>query len=203
MPLYLCVQYYWNTYISRSVLSLRLLSVAISISALCLIFILGRRLFNTQAGLIAMLCFALSPIHVQFAKEIRMYGIMTLLAAALVYLFCNLFEKGGKRWWVLYAITALLLSWTHPFALLLPFSLGLFWLLTTPRDIRRLFMWSMMNGVVLLPAAVYVLSIQSGARTASNWMRVPALSELVADIIADDAIGMTYQVNAQRTHLRG
>jgi hypothetical protein len=144
-----------------------------------------------------MLCFALSPIHVQFAKEIRMYGIMTLLALALVYLFCNLFEKGGKRWWVLYAVTALLLSWTHPFALLLPFSLGLFWLLTTPRDIRRLFMWSMMNGVVLLPAAVYVLSIQFwGEDSTSNWMRVPALSELVADIIADDAIGMTYQLNA-------
>lgn len=197
MPLYLCVQYYWNTYVSRSVVSLRLLSVAISMLTLCFVFILGRRLFDTRAGLVAMVCFALSPIHVQFAKEIRMYGLMTLLAAALVYIFCNLFEKGGKRWWVLYAVTALLLSWTHPFALLLPFSLGLFWLITMPKGIRRLFAWSMMNGVVLLPAAVYVLTIQFwGEDSTSNWMRVPALSELVADIIADDAIGMTYQVNA-------
>jgi uncharacterized membrane protein len=197
MPLYLSMEYYWNTYISQSVVSLRLMSVFISMGVLVFVFLLGRKMFNTNAGLIAMLCIALSPIHVQFSKEIRMYGLMTLLAAALVYIFYHLYEDRGKRWWGLYAIVALLLSWTHPFALLLPFSLGVFWLTVNPRDLRRLFAWSMLNAAVLLPAAIYVLSIQFwGEDSTSGWMRLPSISEFFADILADDAIGMTYQVNA-------
>ena len=197
MPLYLIAEYYWNKYISHSVVFLRVLSVLISLCALSLLFLLGKKIFNPRTGLIAAICFALSPIHVQFAKEIRMYGLMTLLSVALVYIFCRLYEHGGKRWWVLYAITALLLSWTHPFALLLPFLLGVFWLTANPKDIKRLFGWSIVNALVLLPAAIYVLSIQFwGEDSTSNWMRLPSVSELLTDMLADDAIGMTYQVNA-------
>ena len=197
MPLYLSMEYYWNKYVSPSIISLRLLSVLISMLAIVLLFFTGRKLFNTHAGLIAMLCISLSPIHVQFAKEIRMYGLMTLFAVALIYVFYHLFQNGGKRWWILYAAVALLLSWTHPFALLLPFTLGVFWLTTSPKDMRRLILWSMVNACVLLPAAVYVLSIQFwGEDSTDNWMHLPNISELFADLLADDAIGMTYQVNA-------
>jgi len=129
-----------------------------------------------------------------------MYGLMTLLAVALVYVFYQLFQQGGKRCWTLYALVALLLSWTHPFALLLPVTLGIFWLSSTPKDLRRIIAWSMLNACVLLPAALYVLSIQFwGEDSTSNWMRLPSVSELLADIVADDAIGMTYQVNATPT----
>lgn len=203
MPLYLALEFYWNRYVHRSVVSLRLMSILIGMGALPLIFLLGRQLFGAQAGLIAMFCAALSPIHVQFAKEIRMYGLMTLLAVALVYIFCLLFQQNKKRWWALYAVTALLLSWTHPFALLLPFTLGVFWLTMYPRDLRRLIVWSAVNGLVLLPTVVYVLSIQFwGEDSTSLWMRVPTISEITADIFADDAIGMTYQVNATPTAWR-
>ena len=63
MPLYLSMEYYWNTYISQSIVSLRLMSVFISMGILVFVFMIGRKMFNTNAGLIAMLCIALSPIH--------------------------------------------------------------------------------------------------------------------------------------------
>ncbi|HDP34329.1 MAG TPA: tetratricopeptide repeat protein [Candidatus Hydrogenedentes bacterium] len=200
MPLYLGIEYFWNKYVHHSVVSLRLLSVIFGVSVLPLIFLLGRKLFNARAGLVSMFCAAMSPIHVQFSKEIRMYSVMTLLALALVIIFVCLLQSRQWRWWVLYALVALLLSWTHPFAVLLPFTLGVFWVTAYPGDIRRIIAWGALNACVLLPAAVYVLTIQFwGEDTTGGWMRLPTLSELAADIFADDAIGMTYQVNATPT----
>ena len=197
MPMYLAIEYYWNRYVHAAPLALRILSVLIGLALLPLLFVIGSRMYGRNAGLIAMFCAALSPIHVQFSREIRMYGLMTLLAALATYAFCRIMEGGRRRWWLLYAAAMLPLSWTHPFALLLPFAQGLFWLLTRPRDIKRLFLWGLLTAVVALPAAAWVLTIQFwGQDSTESWMRAPNLVELVNDMFADDAIGATYQVNA-------
>jgi len=197
MPMYLAIEYCWNRYVNASPLALRVLSVLLGLALLPVLFMIGTRMYGRNAGLIAMFCAALSPIHVQFSREIRMYGLMTLLAAVAVYAFCRIMEGGRRRWWLLYALAMLPLSWTHPFALLLPFAQGLFWLLTRPRDIKRLFLWGMLSAAVALPAALWVLTIQFwGQDSTESWMRPPTVVELVNDIFADDAIGATYQVNA-------
>lgn len=197
MPMYLAVEYYWNRFVSASTLSLRLLSVLFGLITLPLLFLVGAHLFGRNVGLIAMFCLALSPIHIQFSREIRMYGLMTLLAVIAVYVFCHIIEGGGKKWWGLYGIVMLALSWTHPFALLLPVSMGVFWLLSRPRDIVRLFKWGLLTALVALPAALWVLTIQFwGQDSTESWMRAPNLIELINDIFADDAIGATYQLNA-------
>ena len=197
MPLYLAVEYYWNRFVNASTLSLRLLSVLIGLLTLPLLFLLGRHLFGRNVGLIAMFCAALSPIHIQFSREIRMYGLMTLLVLIAVYAFCRIFEGGDRKWWFLYGIVMLMLSWTHPFALLLPLVMGVFWLLSRPRDLFRLFKWGLLTGLIALPAAVWVLTIQFwGQDSTESWMRAPNFIELANDIFADDAIGATYQLNA-------
>lgn len=197
MPMYLSLEYYWNRHVHASPVALRLLSVLIGIAVLPVLFFLGKYLFGVKAGLIAMFCAAVSPIHIQFSKEIRMYGLMTLLAVVAVYAFCRILDNGRKIWWLVYAVSVLLLSWTHPFALLLPFVQGLFWLLAYPRDIRRLFMWGVLTAVMTVPAALWVLGIQFwGQDSTESWLRAPTLIELVNDIFADDAIGATYQLNA-------
>ncbi len=200
MPLYLLIEYYWNCYVNASPLALRLLSLLFGLAVLPVTFLLGKHLYGPVAGLIAMGCVALSPIHVQFSREIRMYGLMTLLAVSAVYAFCRLLEDKGLRWRILYGVSILLLSWNHPFALLLPFVMGVFWLIAFPGDFMRLFKWGLLTAVVVMPAALWVLTIQFwGQDSTESWMRVPNLVELLNDIFADDAIGATYQVNASPT----
>jgi len=197
MPLYLAVEYYWNRYVHASPLALRVLSVLFGLAVLPALYLLGKFLFGPGVGLIAMFCAALSPIHVQFSKEIRMYGLFTLLAVIVVYAFCRMLEDPKRRWWIVYAVAVALLSWTHPFALLLPPALGLFWLVTRPGEITRWFKWGLLTAAVTLPAAIWVITIQFwGQDSTASWMRAPTLVELVNDIFADDAIGATYQVNA-------
>ncbi len=197
MPLYLAIEYYWNRHVNASPLALRALSVLLGMAVLPVLYLLGNHFFGPGAGLITMLCAALSPIHVQFSKEIRMYGLFALLAIITVYAFCRLLEDRKRRWWVLYVAALLPLSWTHPFALLLPLTLALFWLAAYPGDIVRLFKWGLLTAAVTLPAALWVITIQFwGPDSTESWMRAPTLAELANDIFADDAIGATYQVNA-------
>ncbi|MFA7691667.1 MAG: tetratricopeptide repeat protein [Candidatus Hydrogenedentes bacterium] len=199
MPLYLMMEYYWNRWVHASPLALRFLSIFLGLLILPLLYLLGVYLFDRKVALIAMFCLALSPIHVQFSQEIRMYGLMTLLALAAVYAFCRLYTEEEKkyRWWFLYGLSILLLSWTHPFSLLLPVVMGLFWIMSRPRDFWRAFKWGALTAVLVLPAVLWVLAIQFwGQESTDTWLRLATVRELIHDIFTDDAIGTTFQLNA-------
>ena len=61
-----------------------------ALSALCgtlnipIIFLLGRRLAGLRAGLLAALLLAVSPFHVHFAQEARMYALLALSASLAI-----------------------------------------------------------------------------------------------------------------------
>ncbi len=195
MPLYYTFEYAWNRYVSRSIPAMRVLSILIGVLIIPVVYLLGRDLFGKNAGLIAALCLALSPIHRQFAQEIRMYGMMTLLSALSAYSFFHVLRGDGRRWWVLHAVVNLGLFWTHPFAILLPAVEGAFWLMFHPGQYRRLACWIAMNAVIALPSAIYMATIRFWSQgTTGDWMRLPTLIEFASDLFADDCIGLTYQL---------
>lgn len=197
MPLYYTFEYLWNRHVSNDFDTQRYLSILIGMLLLPAGYLLGRQFFGPGGGLIVMLCVALSPIHIQFSREIRMYGMMTVLAALSVHSFARIVGGGGRRWWVLHGLINMLLSWTHPFAVLIPFTEFVFWVGAFPRDWRRVGKWVGLHLLAVAPVAVYIASIRfwDQASTAS-WMKVPSLHEFVGDLFADDAIGMTYQLRA-------
>ncbi len=197
MPLYYTLEYFWHKHISDRPAGLRLLSILIGMAVLPVIYLFGRDLFGANAGLIAALCVALSPIHRQFSQEIRMYGLMTLLALLSCYAFMHLLRHGGRRWWTLYAVTTLLLFWTHPFATLVPAVQGLYWLCFHAEQRRRFISWAALTGALFLPSAAYIATIRFWpVDSTGDWMKLPTLREFAGDLFADDCIGLTYQLRA-------
>ena len=71
----------------------RMLSALIGVLTIPVIFFMGRRLMDVRAGLIAALILALSPFHVRFAQEARMYTLLALNVGlallALAYLLTD------------------------------------------------------------------------------------------------------------------
>lgn len=197
MPLYYTLEYFWHKHISDRPAGLRLLSILIGMAILPAIYIFGRDLFGPSAGLVAALCVALSPIHRQFSQEIRMYGLMTLLALLSCYTFMHLLRHGGRRWWLLYAIATLLLFWTHPFATLVPAVQGLFWLCFHAEQRGRFVAWAALTGALFVPSAAYIATIRFWpVDSTKDWMKLPTLREFAGDLFADDCIGLTYQLRA-------
>ncbi len=197
MPLYYTLEYGWNKYVSRYPNSIRFLSLSIGMLILPLIYLLGRKLYGHTAGLIAATCAAMSPIHGQFAIEIRMYCLFTLLALLSIYTFIHLFESRSRRWWLAHAVVNLLLFWTHPFATFIPLLEGLFLLYASFRNKRRIIIWGGLQILLFIPSAIYMSTIKFWAQdTTASWMKVPTLNEFLGDLFADDCIGLTYQLRA-------
>ncbi len=129
-PFYYALLQFWMTFAGKSAVAVRLLSVAIGVATIPLLYALALKLFappgyviasaakqspvgsgiassrpfdsaslrsgsllamtNHRVALIAALLLALSPFHVYYSQEARMYGVVTLLGLASVYLFLEL-----------------------------------------------------------------------------------------------------------------
>jgi hypothetical protein len=91
-PLYYVLLHFWLCF-GDSAAHVRMLSALFGTLAIPVIFLVGRRLFGNGVGLIAAFILAISPFHVRFAQEARMYTLLLLNASlatlALVYLLTD------------------------------------------------------------------------------------------------------------------
>ncbi len=113
----------------------RLVSViagTLSIAALygCAVRLLGRR-----AALIAALVVTLSPLHLWYSQEARMYALSFLLVALSYYALIALREEGSYGWLALYGVSTLLALYTDMTALYANSSSG--WASGGPRAAAR------------------------------------------------------------------
>ncbi|MCK5130921.1 MAG: glycosyltransferase family 39 protein [Candidatus Sabulitectum sp.] len=79
--------------IGNSETALRLPSAVAGILTIPVIYLLGRKLLNDSAGLLASAILAVAPIHIWFSQEARPYSILILLTAISVYLLTVILER--------------------------------------------------------------------------------------------------------------
>ena len=88
------------TVAARMTLSTRVLSALFGVLAIPVIYLLGRRMADERVGVISALILALSPFHVRFAQEARMYSLLTLFALLAMCAFVELYAQrvsGGSH----------------------------------------------------------------------------------------------------------
>lgn len=83
-PLYYALLQGWMLAFGSDAAALRLLSVLIGVAALPLFFIVARELFNFRVALVSAFLLAVSPFHIYYSQEVRMYGLVTLLGLASI-----------------------------------------------------------------------------------------------------------------------
>lgn len=96
-PFYYALLQLWLMFFGQSVVALRLLSVMIGLASVPLIYVVGCQLFNRPVGLIAALLLAVSPLHIYYSQEVRMYGLLTLFALGSIALQIELLRRDGNR----------------------------------------------------------------------------------------------------------
>lgn len=83
-PLYYYALHFWRAIFGSSEFALRSLSVVGGILLVCLIYRIGRRLFDEQTALAAALLAAVNPFQIYYSQEARMYALVAMWAAASV-----------------------------------------------------------------------------------------------------------------------
>lgn len=96
-PLYFVLLHLWRSVAGSSVLSLRVLSVLFSLTALVLLAITAGRVYGRRHALITAALAALSAFFVLHAQEARPYALLLLIGALLLLLFVRVRKVGLDR----------------------------------------------------------------------------------------------------------
>ncbi|MBI1297006.1 hypothetical protein GC175_18795 [bacterium] len=127
-PLYYALLHGWLLlWGNASPLALRSFSILIGVLSLPALWWTARVLFPARPGLglWSMLLLAISPMHIFYSQEVRMYGLELLLGVLSTGLFWQMITspnawKGWPRNRVLYVLTTTALLYTEYYAVLLP-----------------------------------------------------------------------------------
>lgn len=130
-PLYYLLLHGWQRLFGDSAAVVRLPSAVMSIAAIPILYQAGRILVGRRAAISAAALLAVSSFHVRYGQEARMYALMALLGALVLWsLAVYLADSQSRPRRRLVAMTGLAVSqaalmWTHnTAAYLLPVSLN-------------------------------------------------------------------------------
>lgn len=84
-PLYYILLHFWGRLAGWSEFAMAFVSFWFSIVLIALVYRIAREWFNTRIALIAAILIAISPYHLWYAQEVRMYTLGATLGLASVY----------------------------------------------------------------------------------------------------------------------
>ncbi len=174
-PLYFFLVYEWSRAFGTLPVAVRMLSVIFGVISTALVFFIGKRLFSQKIGLVASLLFALSPVQIFHAQDMRGYSLNVFWGLLSVLTFLLMLEKSGIRYWIINAAVNAALVWTHLVGVLMPLLLGGILLSRLRAYPRKIFLWGLIQVVLLLPLSGYAQVIFGGAPSGNRidgifWM---------------------------------
>jgi uncharacterized membrane protein len=150
---------------------LRLPSAIAGALTIIVVFLLAKELASEDAGLIAAALLAVSPYHILYSQEARMYGMAVLFVSLAMYLFFLAIRTRSLIGWIWFGGACALAFYTHfytSFAILALFlgygiirwrefgfdrkegQTGIY-LFKVPQDLRQFLAGAIVAGVLALP----------------------------------------------------
>ena len=142
-PLYYHLLHFWIKLCGDSALATRFFSLLVSVASIPIFYLLARRAMNGTAGLVAALLATVSPFHVYYAQETRMYALVTFLTLLSSYLLLVLTTDESMpakrcRWlWLGFVVSDVAATYTHYFSLFVLAFQGSWYLLWWLRSGRK------------------------------------------------------------------
>lgn len=174
VPYYL-LAHVWSGWFGDSVPALRAASVLAVAATAAVVALLARRLHGPRAALLAGLLFAVMPVASRFAQEARGYAFAGLFAACSTLLLLRALDKPAWWSWIAYAVSVLLLGWSHQIALLLLLGHGLAVTVLSPRLLARWLPAVLVAAAGVLPFTVMGLGQRD---TQLDWLAAATPGDL-------------------------
>jgi uncharacterized membrane protein len=159
-PFYYIILHYGGIKLfGTSEFAVRFPSLIFGVLAIPMIYLLGRRLFNEEVGLISALILAISPFNVEYSQEARMYSLLLFLALLSMYFFVRFLERDSRAVSVGYVLSTALMLYTHNFGLFVLVAQNLFvagLLLRSSQHRSRLKQWILIQAITIIIFAPWI-----------------------------------------------
>lgn len=182
-PLYYGLLHYWIAVFGGSDFAVRSLSGVFSVFGLGAAFVLARRLLGTRFAFIATAMLAILPYGIYFGTEARMYSLVMLEAALLLFVWLGDWDVTSRKRFLVVMILVTLLLYTHYWSLyligaLLASVIAQIWRTRTLGRDSKLKVFAILGaGLLWLPW----LPIFNGQRlhTATPWAAPPPIFQFL------------------------
>jgi hypothetical protein len=181
-PLYYIMLKFWLL-LGQGAGHIRLLSALFSIASIALMYLVVSSLFDDSiAGLIGAGILAISPFHIWYAQEARMYALLTFFVLASAYFLILALRHGSLRYWSGYVLSTVLALYTDNGAMWYFLGVTAFYLLSMRRFPGRTRGWLLSQIGILLLYVPWVpfLWQQSRQVTDSFWLSPPSFQSVLA-----------------------
>lgn len=181
-PLYFLLAHYWYK-LGDSEFMLRFPSMVFGVAAIPVMYALANRLFGRGVAGMAALIVALSPIHVWYSQEARMYSLQILLGLASTLFFVRAWQERRARDVILYVLFSAMGLFTHLATAFLLAAQGLFAIGASVRDRKKLAAWIGVQAVIVLAFTPWLLNsirTHNPANATFNigYQRAPSVLEI-------------------------
>src|SRR5205814_8819307 len=112
MGMYYCLLRLW-VHLGESEFVVRSRSALTGVLGVGLVYVLGKRLFDTKVGLIGAALLATNSFHIQYSQEARAYSLMVVLTTLSSLFFLRAIEHSSRTEWAGYILTVTLAAYTH------------------------------------------------------------------------------------------
>ncbi len=148
-PFYYSLLHFWFALVPEGDVSGRVLSLLLNGLLIPVVYLLCCELFSRpHIGLIAAFLTAVSPFHILYSHELRMYTLLMLLTVLAILFLLYARRTNAWYWWALFAITALLLEYTHLFSFFVLTAVALY---TLYHHQQRSSLWrTILIGILLI-----------------------------------------------------
>jgi uncharacterized membrane protein len=184
-PLYYFLLHYWVMIFGTSESAVRLLSVLFGVLAIPMTYMVGRQLFNEEAGLLGALILAVSAFNVQYSQETRMYSLMVLLALISMYFFWRFLQQSNLVSSVGYVFSTTLLVYTHYFGVFVVIAQNIYLvtlLLLSKHHTYKLRHWIVLQAIVVALFIPWIANVvkQLPLRIAArSWLAPPTTATII------------------------
>jgi 4-amino-4-deoxy-L-arabinose transferase-like glycosyltransferase len=190
-PLFFLGLRLWIGLAGQSEFAIRFPSAVAGVLAVLVTYRLGLELIGREAGLIGAVLMAVSPYHIWYGQEAKMYALISFLAPLSLLVLMRAL-RGGRRWlWAGWVALMAAFLYVHLFALVM-LVVGLVWLPLLLRSRPRV-SWSALAvlGAVVLATLPVVRWLAPAALTPADTGYYPySLGEMATILLFNFSMGL-------------
>lgn len=199
-PLYPFVLRQWMKLFDTD-FGIRLLSVIFGVAAVPIIFFLGRSVFNNTVGITSALFLALSPFHIKYSQEARVFSMFFFFLLFGIYMIVKLTKEEKMVYWLGYILSGALMLYSHGTAAFYLVLLNIFFLIFGwPLKIHVLKKLILANLIIVLFFLPWIPKYLIIAKNASWYAPVPTPGDLINTIVGFTALSIPPPAEMLRAH---
>jgi mannosyltransferase len=152
-PIYPILSHFWMNAFGSSETAFRSLSALAGIGCIVVMYLVARELFGRKVALVSAFLMSISEFQIYYSQEARYYSVFLLVTLFSFFYFIRALRSGRLSYFALYALSSVLMYYSHTFGLFVLVAQSLYFLLQWNRYRTVKMLWLSCQMVIVLAIA--------------------------------------------------